>query len=294
YCSGGRSTMSTVFWHGGRRGLRIGAFLFFAGAMAALSHSAGYAAGSAAYSLSPSDQTISPGGTASVQLLLTSASQVGGFSVDVTYDTKVVQADSCTAATAVGLISICNAAIPNSPGRVRFVGASATGVTGSVPVGTIAFHAVGAAGASTPLTIVVASSTDADGNDLSTTVTNGSITLAGSGNGSPVATASPGPGSSPVATASPASPASPAGVNISTGCQAVTVNVTAGSTTSDLVTMAQPDSNVQSVWLYDAALHVFRALYLALAGAPIDTVSVALGAQSIFFCVSGPVTIAPR
>jgi hypothetical protein len=83
----------------------------------------------------------------------------------------------------------------------------------------------------------------------------------------------------------------PANTTLTRGCNEVVVNANGGLTAQQVLALASTPGNVVSIWQYNNSLHAFQALYFSTSGAPTDISSIGAGSQSVFYCVSGPVTI---
>jgi hypothetical protein len=85
----------------------------------------------------------------------------------------------------------------------------------------------------------------------------------------------------------------PASSSLTRGCNEVVINAGNGLTAAQVLALANPTSNVVSIWQFNNSLHAFQALYFNTTGAPTDISSVGGGSQSVFYCVSGSVTVTP-
>lgn len=163
-------------------------------------------------SLGIGSATVAPGGTATltVTAVNTGSGVVGAWNVDVTYG-SLVSLTTCTSAT-----GICNPTFDSD--TARLVGASASGIGGSVVLGTLTFTAGTATGVAA-LDVVVNQLTDELGTDLTVTATDGTITIA----------VPPTPSPTPVPTAAPtaAPTATPAAVPATGGSPSDSVGMSA-------------------------------------------------------------------
>jgi hypothetical protein len=128
-----------------------------------------------------------------------------------------------------------------------------------------------------------------------TSCTNASVTLYGGGSVGQAVVVGTYTGSYTGATAQASVTVSltttPANTTLSRGCNEVVVNANGGLTAQQVLALASTPGNVVSIWQYNNSLHAFQALYFSTSGAPTDISSVGAGSQSVFYCVSGPVTI---
>jgi hypothetical protein len=115
---------------------------------------------------------------------------LGAWTIDLGYDPTVVDAISCSSAAN---LSVCNANYAND--KVRFAGASASGLTGDFAIASVVFECADHAGTSA-LTILpkdVYDATPAHLQPMSPTLDNGSIVCGPSSSGMPVAGSGGGP-----------------------------------------------------------------------------------------------------
>jgi hypothetical protein len=131
-----------------------------------------------------------PGGTVTVQVTASAtAPGIGTANIDVTYDSSLVSLTGCE--LGAGLVGFCNPDF--GPNTARLVGASATGVSGNVVIGTLTFQAGQTEGVAN-LTLTVNQLTDPEAVPLTVTPTNGTITIA---QPTPAPTPSPAPEATP-------------------------------------------------------------------------------------------------
>jgi hypothetical protein len=148
-------------------------------------------ASAAVSSLGIGSGTTVPGGTVTVNVTAEATSPgIGAFTVDVVFD-DLVTLTECTSST-----GLCNAAY--AANTARLVGASASGFSGSVVLGTLTFQA-GQTEGTADLDVQISQLTDPEGEDISVTAGDGTITIAAP-TPEPTPTPSPTP---PPATATP-------------------------------------------------------------------------------------------
>ncbi|MGQ9572315.1 MAG: hypothetical protein ACUVV3_03895 [Dehalococcoidia bacterium] len=106
------------------------------------------------------DGVVPEGGTDVTRLWALNVSQPAlcGFTVDIAYNPLVKIPTKCVADPAKKFdTKLCN---KDGPGYVRVIGASATGVSGNIPLADITWTAAGSAGDSTPLDVRIVSFKD--------------------------------------------------------------------------------------------------------------------------------------
>jgi hypothetical protein len=144
-------------------------------------------ASAAVSSLGIESATVAPGDDVTVALdAEATAPGIGAFTVDVDYDDAKLDYVSCTGHAS----GLCN---KTADGTVRFTGASATGISGSLELGTITFTA-GSTEGTAALDVTIDTLTDPEGVDITVSAGDGTITIA---------TPTPSPTPSPSPTASP-------------------------------------------------------------------------------------------
>jgi hypothetical protein len=122
-------------------------------------------------SLGIESATTTPGGSVTVDVIAEATGDgVGAWNVDITYDADLVSLSACTSST-----GICNPAFADD--TARLVGASASGLSGSVVLGTLTFTAGETEGVA-DLAVTVNQLTDPTGADLSVSPDDGTITIA--------------------------------------------------------------------------------------------------------------------
>jgi len=123
----------------------------------------------------PASATVVPGGDVTVSIMgqPPAGTKLGGWNVTVTYDNAVLDATSCGG----GAYSSCNADL--SPTSVGIAGFNATGLEGAQTLGSITFHALGAAGASSALTVAITEFNDETGTAITpaATAVNGNVAV---------------------------------------------------------------------------------------------------------------------
>ena len=113
---------------------------------------------------------MEPEGTVTVALTADATSPgIGAFTVDVAYDDARLDFFSC-AGHASGLC------FETVNGNVRFAGASAAGISGSVVLGTVTFNAGLEEGIAAVFDVIIVTLTDPEGRDLTVILTDGAIT----------------------------------------------------------------------------------------------------------------------
>jgi hypothetical protein len=161
------------------------------------------AGGSATVSVSGG--TVAPGGNITVDVNITpTGTLVGAADVQVDYDPAVLTPTACTPAAS------CNTAFDAN--TVAFSLADLAGLTGVE--GTITFNAIGAAGTSSALTVVVTACSDETGTTITCTPQNSTVNVqqpTASPSPSPAPTASP-TGTAGAGTATPTGSPTPAGL----------------------------------------------------------------------------------
>ena len=116
--------------------------------------------------------TVEPGDEVTLNVTAQATdSGIGAYTVDVVYDGALVSATACT--SAAGACSIDTVGI----NTVRLTGASTSGLTGDVTLGSITFQA-GTDEGTAALAVTVVTLADPDTEDVSVTPTSGSITIA--------------------------------------------------------------------------------------------------------------------
>jgi septal ring-binding cell division protein DamX len=154
-------------------------------------------ASAAVSSLGIESATVAPGGSVTVGLNAeATAPGIGAFTVDVDYDDAKLDYVSCTGHAS----GLCN---KTADGTVRFTGASATGISGSLELGTITFTA-GSTEGTAALDVTIDTLTDPEGADITVSAGDGTITIAAP---TPSPTPSPSPTAAP--TAAPTATATP-------------------------------------------------------------------------------------
>jgi hypothetical protein len=148
-------------------------------------------ASAAVSSLGIGSATVEPGANVTVKLTAdASAPGIGAFTVDVAYDDEKLTFVSCTGHAS----GLCN---KTADGNVRFTGASATGISGALELGSITFTA-GSTTGTAALDTTIDTLTDPDGVDLTVTAGDGTITIAAA-----TPTPTPAPTAAPTATPTP-------------------------------------------------------------------------------------------
>jgi septal ring-binding cell division protein DamX len=154
-------------------------------------------ASAAVSSLGIESATVAPGDDVTVALdAEATAPGIGAFTVDVDYDDAKLDYVSCTGHAS----GLCN---KTADGTVRFTGASATGISGSLELGTITFTA-GSTEGTAALDVTIDTLTDPEGADITVSAGDGTITIAAP---TPSPTPSPSPTAAP--TAAPTATATP-------------------------------------------------------------------------------------
>ncbi|MBI4494407.1 MAG: IPT/TIG domain-containing protein, partial [Chloroflexi bacterium] len=175
--------------------------------------------------LQPAGGTLAPGGSATVDLQATiGGGSLGAWTVDVGYDPAVARVGACT--SSVG--SICNTTY--APNTVRITGAEAQGLAGTSTLASLTFEAVGEAGASTSLGVVVDDLVDPAGNRIAASARDGVLRIRPAGRATPEPTATLAPTSTPAPTLTPTpipSTATPAPTLAPTAPPAATASPTA-------------------------------------------------------------------
>ena len=129
--------------------------------------------------LSIGSGSVAPGGDITVRLKLAGICEpgLGAFTIDVSYDPAVLAPVACTA-NPEGTVdtAFCNPAL--GPDTIRVGGfCISCGVTGQIALADITFHAVGASGSQTPLTIPPPEVADCLTNAIEVTPVPGNITI---------------------------------------------------------------------------------------------------------------------
>jgi hypothetical protein len=112
--------------------------------------------------------TVAPGGEVTVELVVSPQEgvTVGALDAEVVYDSAVLQATSCAPES-------CSTDF--AANTVRFSLASLDGYDG--PAGSVTFTAIGAAGAVSPLTVVLQTCANVEADIISCSATDGSVTI---------------------------------------------------------------------------------------------------------------------
>ena len=151
-------------------------------------------ASAAVSSLGIESATVAPGDDVTVALdAEATAPGIGAFTVDVDYDDAKLDYVSCTGHAS----GLCN---KTADGTVRFTGASATGISGSLELGTITFTA-GSTEGTAALDVTIDTLTDPEGVDITVSAGDGTITIA-----TPTPSPTPSPSPSPTAVPATATP----------------------------------------------------------------------------------------
>lgn len=119
--------------------------------------------------------SVLPGESTTVSLQALGLSQsLGAATVDVIYNPAVVSITDCSAdPSAVFDLVSCNPTF--GPDTIRFVGISASGVSGDVSLAELTFRAIGSPGEESALNVTVQTFADTDGLDIPVTGQDGSI-----------------------------------------------------------------------------------------------------------------------
>ena len=130
----------------------------------------------AGVSILPAATIVPLPGTGSTTVTLQAqapAANLGAWTVDVTYNPNIVQVTGCSGQNG----SICNTTF--AANKVRVIGSSASGLSGSQPLANITFAAAtgATAGQSSALTPTISTFTDPSANPISATPSNGTITV---------------------------------------------------------------------------------------------------------------------
>ena len=121
-------------------------------------------------SLGIGSATVAPGGEVSVNVTAAATGDgIGAWNVDIEYDDSLVSLTGCTSSA-----GICNPAF--GVNVARLVGASASGLSGDVTLGTLTFTAGDEEGEAA-LDVIVNQLTDPTGEDLTVSADDGSITI---------------------------------------------------------------------------------------------------------------------
>ena len=167
---------------GALAGLALSLGLFLAGAPVS---------GALSATVAVSSGSVSPGGEITVALDAQGFSSLGAATVDVAYDTAVLDAITCAGDPDDALdLGSCNDSY--GPGKVRFTGISASGVSGDMRLALITFRAVGAAGQSSALDVQPQTFADTAGGNIPVGDVDGSVSVQG-GASAPAPPPSPGP-----------------------------------------------------------------------------------------------------
>jgi len=128
-----------------------------------------------------SDASAGVGGTTTAQITVHDVSDLGGFSITLSYDPAVVNVTGATNNPALpdnfGVSDFSNA--PNGSVVLASSGMTLPSLSGDVLLTTVTLEAVGSAGQTSPLNIVSVGLVDSAGNDISASVTavNGTFTI---------------------------------------------------------------------------------------------------------------------
>lgn len=153
-------------------------------------------AGAAVSSLGAGSGSAEPGGTVSVDIVAEASSPgIGAYEVQVAVGGTAVASVTCTkSANSAFDLAVCNANFDQDDGTVGpvfFTGASTSGATGTVILGTITATCGSAEGSST-LTVTVNKLSDPSAADISVSPSNGSIDCEVPATAAPTDTPAPG------------------------------------------------------------------------------------------------------
>jgi len=165
------------------------------------------AAGGGTISVGAATVAVGGEGTISLQSLGMAAPGLGAWSMNIAYDTAVVQQTGCTPQSG----SVCN---PNfAVDTIRVTGASANGLVGNATLATFIFRCISVGTSALTVTVdTLADATPGDPQDITAGTTNGSVTcLTPPTPSQPGATAAP--TATPVAAGGPNAGFGPGGSN---------------------------------------------------------------------------------
>ncbi len=131
----------------------------------------------AGLTLTVQDRSVAPNGTVSVPIGVADAQDLGGIDLVVAYDPAVLRFESAAPGSLAGRARISSNG--TGPGRVAIAVASPGSLTGSGPIVTLTFVAVGSAGARTAVGLEAVRAVTIDGDPVPAQVTNGTISVGG-------------------------------------------------------------------------------------------------------------------
>ncbi|MEN6342302.1 MAG: cohesin domain-containing protein [Methanospirillum sp.] len=123
------------------------------------------------------DRSVAPNGTAVVSILIADAQDIGGADMVVTYDPAVLRFESASAGSLAANDQV--RATETGPGRIAFTLASPRSLTGTGPIATLTFVAVGAAGARSQVALESVTAVTVDGDSVPAQVANGTVSVGG-------------------------------------------------------------------------------------------------------------------
>ena len=167
------------------------------------------AAGGGTISVGAATVAVGGEGTVSLQSLNMAEPGLGAWSMNVVYDTALVQQTACSPQSG----SVCN---PNfAADTIRVTGATANGLVGNATLATFTFRCISVGTSALTVTVdTLADATPGDPQDIAAGTTNGSVTcLTPSTPAQPGATTAAAPTATPVAAGGPNAGFGPGGSN---------------------------------------------------------------------------------
>ena len=123
------------------------------------------------------DRSAASNGTVAVTIAVADAQDLGGVDMVVAYDSAVLRFESAAAGSLAGRARISSN--ETGPGRVAVAVASPGSLTGSGPILTLTFVAVGSAGTRSAVDLEAARAVTIDGDPVPAQVVNGTVSVGG-------------------------------------------------------------------------------------------------------------------
>ena len=123
------------------------------------------------------DRSVPPNGTVTVPLAVADAQDLGGVDLVVAYDPAVLRFESAAPGSLAGRARVSANEI--GQGRVAIAVASPGSLTGSGPIVTLTFTAIGPAGARSAVAIEAVRAVTIDGDPVPVQVANGAVSVGG-------------------------------------------------------------------------------------------------------------------
>lgn len=123
------------------------------------------------------DKSVAPNGTVVVPLVVADAQDLGGVDLTLTYDPSVLRFESAAPGVLAGRAQVSSN--ETGPGRIVIAVAAPGSLTGTGPIVTLTFAAVGPAGTRSTVALEAVRAVTIDGDPAPAQVVNGTVSIGG-------------------------------------------------------------------------------------------------------------------